>query len=553
MLLGDGYARQQVANRERLSASAKEKMMTNKMKTQQAPSNVDPEPLQHAMLGEGAEKRKKWRVGPVLGAILFGGAALALGSLSLGILMQASAESDAKDNLKAMRAESAWLVGEGLAVERPLGVFRTSVFAISDGFRPAGTRGAHAGPTNMLMGMEAPGILGIFAKRQWTISAGPDKSPAFVDYGVAAIYRHEEGHARLESQELAPLAPAFWPEAVSKVMMPIVGGKADVEAGDWRSAWLYGIRGEAFADAFAILSTARRGAAAMRGEALDIHASRIFYAAGAQYATALAAAGSDHVADPASLIAGQLDAAAVAKLDSAGIDELSGRIADAAIAHALARSGPAIGFFSKAGLEWWLGLASSAGLPREEAESAWTKWRADSESPAPLAVFGEQRWTIKGIDFAAPRIAAPPAGLMWRFDGLGGQVVAPGGFDPGAGGPVAAGEAVAMKIDSEGNKILPLPWRAESASQAWRGAVWTHWALASALGVSQDETAKKIARITQNPFAREKAACEMEGFAKMPTPGPVCAKMKLASRRGAAANKEGVAELGRIAKALTKG
>lgn len=488
----------------------------------------------HSTNNKNLNKGSGWTVGRAAQAFFVLGA-LSLGALqSGGALIQASAEKDAQGNIAAMRAESAWLVGQKLASERPIGVFDTSIWALGRGFRPEESAGAHASKVSLIFGVEAPRVFRNYLPRQWAISAGPDKEPAFALYRVEAIYRHEEAHARAASLGLAPSAPAYWPAAVSRALLPILSGAARASHGDWRSAWLVEIRDEAFADAYAILSTARRGSAAMAQEALDIHASRIFYPVEARYATALGAAGSGHVADPASLLAGRLDAKSVGRLGAAGLDALSGKIADASMAHALARSAPALGFFSKAGEEWWLDIAERAGIQKSEAESAWAQWRADSLSEMPRTAFAAQAWSVEGAAFSVKALAAPPAHVHWRFDGLGGQSLSKNRFEPGADGPLGSGAAPLAK-DSSGKYVFPLALDSKRSKDAWTGAAWSHWALASALGEDPSLSAIKIAHISENPFAKERAQSLFASFSDG-TPSAVASKSinmeeRLASRR----------------------
>lgn len=482
------------------------------------------------------DKSVGWPVGGLKKALfVFGGLALALAAIQTGdALIQASAENDARNNIAAMRRESAWLVGQKLTSPRPIGVFDTSILALSTRFRPEESSGAHASFVPLIFGVEAPLMLRKGLAREWAISAGPDKDPAFALYGVEAIYRHEEAHARSESLGLAPSPPAYWPAAVSKALLPILSRAVPAGHGDWRSAWLFEIREEAFADAYSILSTARRGSAAMAQEALDIHASRIFYPKETRYATALAAAGSNHVADPASLLAGQLNAASVGRLGAEGLDELSGLVADASMAHALARSAPALGFFSKAGEEWWMGIAGAAGLPKAEAEAAWEQWREDSLSATPKAAFGAQAWSVGGEAFSVQAIQAPSSTIHWRFDGLGGQALTKNRFEPGSDGPLHAGAATLSK-DATGKYVFPLAVDAKKAKEAWAGAVWSHWVLASAIGADPSLLAIKIAHISENPFARDKTEALLASFSAVILPSRASqgfnVEKKLASRR----------------------
>lgn len=367
-------------------------------------------------------------VGRCAGSVALGAAkgtllvALCLQAYTMG--MQAWEESKASESIGAMKSEQDWLVGQGLARERRIGV-------VGDGYLPHNGsmegRVAHMAQANefvpgwdatgmirlMDLGAQKLGMPSMVGKRSAISVADPSSKSTFE---LDMVYRHEEGHARASDLGLDASAPDAWPKEVSEALLPLINGSRSLLMNDWRLVWLRSTRDEAFADAFACLSKARAEPGAMSACAVQVHERRIFPKGKIpETISSVMAAGSDHAVEMASYLVGQLSQKDVARLDSAGLDQLSGKIADASMAWALARQAPHLEFFSDAYSKWQAEMAF--GKP---AAQAWNAWCAQNLAAEPEAAFGAFHWLVSGIEFKAMGLTKGKASKDWRYDGFGG-------------------------------------------------------------------------------------------------------------------------------------
>lgn len=496
-----------------------------------------------------AKSRGAWVIGALGTAASLAGLVL-LGQQALLSGSQLIQEADAGAGIERMKTEQQWLVGQGLAKERPVGFFAGFVGLMSNA-------GAFAGKKEMVGPWRAgwaASVAGVAGEKRWVISAPANQSPR-----MEAIYRHEEAHALAEESGGQQGVSGAWPSLVSVVLsremerLATVGGEPKdlgeqlFAPRDWRLTWLMEARSEAFADAFACLSVARRGQAAMAECALDLAAARVFPGAKRSEATSLAVGGSEHAVEMASFISGQLDARKVSALSMKEAMDLCGGISKDSLGWMLARQGKATGFFSSEGKMWWMKLANSQGVERSQALSAWDEWRTEALSDKPAAAFGEFKAQVGGMLFEAKKL--PDLGFSgnWRFDGYAGQALLAGRFEAGPGGPLATGAAT-MVID--GGPATAAPGGAQDPAdeaarmgEALAGAAWTHWAMAKRMGVSTEkETARIVALMSQDdarrveslmPAFEEQAAVSREAA----TPSGDVAK-KLNKRRSVARGVE---------------
>lgn len=435
------------------------------------------------------------RLNAVVGVITASTIVLVLGVTQLtSMLVQRSAEHDAVKNIATMKSEQAWLVGQGLALSRPIGVFNSSIF--EPNFRSEGVAGAHASAVHTI-GLAESSLLVKMASRalgigrvEQSISAGRDAAPSFGEtaFGPEAAtrltYRHEEGHARMRDisspaaslPSLSPLASLIAASSVNAYFD--ASAEREPQDANWRARWMSSIRGEAYADAYSCLSIARAAPAAMRECAMSLHATRIFPTQGARDTASLSSIGDSHNVDMASYIVAQLDASAVAKLDGAGLGELSSKVADASLDWAIARQGSRMGFFSEDGEKWWISEAKAAGVGASDARAAWVDFRGAAKSAKPTSVFGDLSISAGGLDFKAKGLSQAVAAYAWRFDGWGGLV------------PI---EALLSRPAMQ--KAIAAPNFDRISASAFGGAMATHGSLAQSVGADPSIEGARLSQI----------------------------------------------------------
>lgn len=428
-----------------------------------------------------------------------GGALLATIGIQLGSMgIEAYKNHQASSDIEKMRAEQKWLVGEGLAAERPIGAIYFGPFRNNGGTAYMASSKRFLGwettrPVEMIDEKIVQPLLG---KSMFSESLGiaprTAKLNENVEFGFTPerSYRHEEGHAQANGRTLG--AASAWTPEIARV----ASFAAKRPGRNWRARWMAGVWGEAFGDAFSILSNARRGEAKYREEALTLHAIRAL-GTGPDVSGAVHWAGEIHAVDMASFMAAQLDVARVAKLNSAGLDELAGKIADDSLAWAIARQGPLIGFFSPEGKEWWMAEARDAGAPAGASALAWENWSKQASQSRPPEAFEDKKWLAGGESFEAKGLPKR-IGFMarWRFDGYGGMAGNSGSVEMGGGGPMAKGTMVAIS-DKDGisGGQPALEKSKEAIAMAALGAAWTQWALARAVGGSEEREASRVASL----------------------------------------------------------
>lgn len=438
------------------------------------------------------------RIAAVVGIAFAAPLALVLGITQItSMAVQRKAESEAVHSIASMKSEQAWLVGQGLVKARPIGVFNSSLF--SSNFRSRETSGAHASPVRLVAGVEPSLLVEGAAKAlgagrpEWILSASRDGAPSFgeaavdSEYARRAVYRHEEGHARM-FERLQPVGPlrSTHPAAAKVLSGLLNAAHADTSQGnapsanDWRSSWLATLRSEAYADAYSAISVARKSPSSMREAAMHFHASRIFPSS-ARHETALDHAGDPHSVDMASFMSAQLDPKSVALLDAKGLDSLAGSIADASVEWAIARQASSLGFFSGQGSSWWAGKAQAAGLSPAESQASWEALRETSLAATPGAVFNPKILSAGGQSFIVQGLPKPLALAAWRFDGRGGQSFSSTRHvDP------------ATQKSIQGAALANPTAASDAGLDAYRGAVSTHAALAKLAGASLEREADRL-------------------------------------------------------------
>ena len=467
------------------------------------------------------------------GALAWGGVVKPM--LYIAVIIQAASIADQawREHKTAvpiaqMKAEQAWLKSQGLAEGRRLGVLAPT----TRGHFPWDDEGeTHTGKSlsiaNIDLAYPMRWIVGDWADKRVGISVSTqERKPSYFDPELAITYRHEEGHARAFDKKLRATASKNWPMEVSAAVLPVVdvlGTYADESPaaspsslpGAWREKWLSSARREAFADAFAVLSAARKKPGEMARVALAAHAFRVV--PNMRSLTSTDIAGSDHAVEMASFIAGQFDQAKVAKLGPAGLDALAGRVADDSLAWILARQGPLIGFFEEPGRAWWTERAKRSGLSDSAAVQAWRQWSKEASAAYPWAAFGDFSYEVEGLKFEARGLDKDlaqsnskreddrsrlrrAAGLSveaiparWRYDGHAGVVVLENRFDASIKGP---GQALMVRKETgewafgRATTIRENPEAQDRIQGALMGAASQQMLLAARLGVDLEEHAK---------------------------------------------------------------
>lgn len=452
-------------------------------------------------------KRKAGVVGSLAKAMGLSALAALIVTQGLSIGLEAYGNSKGAGEINAMRTEQAWLVGQGIAIKRPLGVIPMA------NLHPDGPTGgsAYSGSRRMLLGWEASPHLKLLDSSllepffgvsiiEPVIGIAPATNPAETSRGkgIELAYRHEEGHSRARNKpaDWALGAPVAWSAEAAAAVNEVIarnGAQRRAWSGEpgkenWRAQWLSGLRSEAFADAFAVLANARRGERAYRETAIDLHAARIF--GEPTTLTSVKFAGEEHAVDMASFMTAQLDVEKVAKLSSRGLDELAGKIADESWAWAVARQGMLTGFFSPEGKEWWLAEAAKAKRPAGESALAWEQWKRRSSQIKPIDVFGEKNWTVEGMSFRASGLpSAMSRSAAWRFDGFGGTFAYDERVELGPGGPIQKGEIRKMSEAASGDLVEKLKERIITGAI---GAISTHWELARMIGADLEQELLRI-------------------------------------------------------------
>ena len=227
--------------------------------------------------------------------LLFGW--LALQALSMGV--QAQREWASANSITNMKAEQRWLEGQGLADERRIGVVSTKAFGHltnevnKDAFS---SPQRSLGGWDMVKGVVGLGSMGarlVGARDPWleptAISAPRDAQLiSGFDPELKMTYRHEEGHARARDKQLRAGFPQAWLRQVGELVAEAIDasdwrhareGASPLSVRDpetnWRLAWMSATRSEAFADAYAVLTAARKGKGALGKAAVETHAFRI--------------------------------------------------------------------------------------------------------------------------------------------------------------------------------------------------------------------------------------------------------------------------------------
>jgi hypothetical protein len=342
--------------------------------------------------------------------------------------------------VSAMRAEQAFLIEKGLAEHRRIGVLpdenmgnlsiegRTAYLSVDH--EVAGTSwDASAGTRVAGMLMHAVGLPSL-VRDTYAISVGDPSTQAVLRKMPEYVYRHEDAHGRAAERGLSFGAPESWGGDAAKIAKAAIGGPEAVGPGAWRTSLLSVLWGEAFADARACLAAASHGPGALSSCAIAVHGFRIFMDKDApDVYTALAIQGNNHSVDMASFIAGQFDESHVQALSAQGLDELSGKAADASVAWFLAREGPGLAFFEGDGKAWWMAAAKVAGVEPGAAASAWRELKKASLAEKPQSAFGDFEWVVEGLAFKASGLSKS-SDKHWRFDGLGGNITLSAMGDP---------------------------------------------------------------------------------------------------------------------------
>lgn len=469
-----------------------------------------------------------WRFSKEIGK---GIVAISLLLQALSMNMQAYREYKAGDAIGQMRSEREWMKNVGIGVDRRVGIVasgksgqeyvRENVGAFASSQVSWGGWDLTSGTELVVGGVEK--ITGQkIVDRSFGVSAPIGQTPHAFGHDMGMSYRHEEGHARMFDQESRAGAPSAWPEAVSAVISASIdringfGPKKEIDSSEsvsyyqWRLKWMAGLRGEAYADAFSVLTAARKGRGAMADAALKTHAYRLFNGKHENRGTSTRAAGGIHSVEMASFIVGQFDENEVARLDSQGLDKLASRVADHSMAWALARQAPLLDFFSDSGCTWWMKLSAREGQPPDLSLRSWEAWKNSAMGERPEAVFGSFEHVIDGVVFKARGLEKETAlgelrvlsqnesavqgrverekkweKALWRFDGYGGKIVMAENTDSpkkpsgnavigiDAKGALAYGDADAMVATHEFNL------KKSNANQATMSA---HLTLASRLG-----------------------------------------------------------------------
>lgn len=480
------------------------------------------------VLEEGFWGYLAWRTGPMMVVAL-----LALQALSMGV--QGEREWASSDSISKMKSEQRWLIGQGLADERRIGVVSRAAYGhLTNNVNPrASSQGQESiGGWDMILPVST--LARVAAKlasrsdpgdQPRAISAPRDaESRSGFDPELKASYRHEEGHSRAGDKQLRAGSPQAWPSLVGKVVAEALGAGNGFPAregasalakesaeNNWRLRWMLETRSEAFADAYSVLTSARKGKGELGKTALATHASRIIDLR-AEVVTSLDCAGAIHSVEMASFIAGQLDESKVAALGSLGVDELAGKIADDALAWAVARQGPKLGFFKPEGAAWWSRMAKKAGVEEAQADEAWRNWEKGATAELPKAAFGEFAYDIQGAKMRAMGLSAEVLGLPtyfmtqtgdkrkeekvkanWRYDGEENMLAEKEYMEPSV---ARQGEWMLVSegrmFAKDGSVMLRRPEKVGDESlNRWKGAVMgavsQQMLLAHRLGVNMEE------------------------------------------------------------------
>ena len=243
-------------------------------------------------------------------------------------------------------------------------------------------------------GFKAVGVFGALVDDACFMEAAKAQKPDFdgTEEMERYVVRHEASHCVLMSNPalLEKAKPRLLEGKQADVFMAMVKS-AYYETGvsDWRTAYLGTLVNEAFADARALLLSAKKSPGLMQADALKIHAWRTVGFSGSSNPS-IKLGFSDHATAPAAFIVAQLPEKEIAALSMEEIDNLAIGIAVDAAAWASALQTKSQDLYSKAsgsGLE----LAKRLG-----ARADYEKLSDQMASSAPPAVFGELAYEIGG-------------------------------------------------------------------------------------------------------------------------------------------------------------
>lgn len=443
-------------------------------------------------------------------------------------MMEAAEDLKAQQRIAVMKAEQQVLVSQHLAPSRYIGVVglrhgSQGELGQGDMMTDRATfKGYRVGEVGYVLDDVLSRLTGhSLLDKENAISPQTQKiapDPYSILTDAALVYRHEEGHAQMSEEHIQVKSPSAWSGNLSRIVVqrlnqhddlvgpgkteraemkraglsvksnPVLLSADQLDLRNWRENWMASLRGEAFADAFAVLTQAHRGDAALKETALKIHSNRLV-GTGKQMGPnvlggAIFAAGSNHAVDMASFLAGQMKAESITKLTRMEVLELSGRIADASLAWSVARQGPLIGFFASEGQTWALKAGMKAGLSEPQALKEWNAWKKEASSDTPDAAFGVFKWNVGGHEFNAKGLMKHESpNIQWRFDGSSG--VRGGKFiERGAGGPVATHQMLDLE-DKKADMFEAagmLDARQDAIQSSKSGPLWTQWVMAKRLG-----------------------------------------------------------------------
>ena len=341
-------------------------------------------------------------------------------SQAVGIGIQMSYESRVKDDIALAKSELSWLqkqgqenkiyVGEAQPLWRKLNDAAAWLLKQADkaNGRDKGASG-HAqaaqeddGEASWYMtrdkylpgGFKAVGVFGALVEDSCFMEAAKAQKPDFdgTEEMERYVVRHEASHCVLLSNPalLDKAKPRLLEGKQAEVFMAMVKS-AYYETGvsDWRTAYLGTLVNEAFADARALLLSAKKGPGLMQEDALKIHAWRTVGFSGSSNPS-IKLGFSDHATAPAAFIVAQLPEKEIAALPMEEIDKLAMEIAVDAAAWSSALQTKSQGLYSK---------SKGSGLELAKRMGAWADYEKMCDqlgSSAPPAVFGELAYEIGG-------------------------------------------------------------------------------------------------------------------------------------------------------------
>lgn len=360
-------------------------------------------------------------------------AVAAVQATSIGF--QAYEDHQLAQPLSVFRQEQRWMASEGLApADRPLGARAHGWLRHTGDVSGSGTsmnysttlfgRWDAALPTLVLDSLLTRKGAPSFITRGHSISVGLDDLSSSSMAGLEPFaFRHEEAHAQTMEAGLLPEAPSEWPPEITQALRPRFLALRDSESAsrNWRESWMSTFWLEAYADAFSLISGARKGARASALEIAQVYLARSNPSSLSDGAiSALDMAGSDHAVDMAALLVSRIPHPLLASLSLSEAQQLSAQIADRSLAWGLARQAPSIDFFSPLSkLIWFDPLLSQ--LSEARRSDLWQRWQQECLSAKPRAVFSPIEFHLRGQTLRVAGLSASEA-AHWRFDGFGGRV-----------------------------------------------------------------------------------------------------------------------------------